>query len=121
MSSEIRFDHLPLGAVVEVVTQNTKYIIVKYDGGSAINALISGHHYYCPTVVEAELVGCWGLRDSDQSSVDNLCVLRVGQHMMFSINGNVIRSSKIASVRVITGDAPHDNSQFIGSETVAAA
>ncbi|HLG97748.1 MAG TPA: hypothetical protein VKX49_15645 [Bryobacteraceae bacterium] len=94
VSTGFDLDDLPVGAVLEVETGHTTYILENLGNGKV---LISGHPTYCPEPVEVEFQGAVG-----GPALLELWRIEPGLRMAFQHpKVGTIRTSRVRSVRKI--------------------
>jgi len=95
----VEIDAVPVGAVLEIETGHTKYLLENRGGGKV---LISGHPEYCPEPVLVGFIGSVG-----GSAMLSLGRIEPGLKMAFQHPGfGVVRTSRVRSVREVKQGVP---------------
>ena len=98
-SEALHVDELPLGAVLEIETGHTKYVLENCGGGKV---LISGHPTYCPEPVLVDFHGSLG-----GPSLLKIWSLEPGLKMVFKHPElGVVRTSRVRSIRQLPAAVP---------------
>jgi hypothetical protein len=95
----VEIDEIPVGAVLEIETGHTKYLLENRGEGQV---LISGHPEYCPEPVLVDFLGSVG-----GSAMLTMGRIEPGLKMAFEHPGfGVVRTSRVRSVREVKQGVP---------------